>query len=153
VDEVCPATLLFGGCNGVANASRTRGGDVGTRLTLGLVGLRGLRGLRPPARPCGADLFDRTGVTVGGETDLYSEERRRVNYDTAMKSWNTHRGFQTISSCSSSEEDSPSTSLNTSPTGSVVSVLASSSSECRSSAAERDLVFKAAPVPPMFVTS
>jgi hypothetical protein len=38
---------------------------------LGLVGLRGLRGLKPPARPCGVDLFDRTGETVGGDIGLH----------------------------------------------------------------------------------
>ena len=63
--EVCP---VVGGC---VNTSELRGGDVEPMPMFGLVGLRGLRGLMPPVRPCGVDLFDRTGVTVGGDTGLY----------------------------------------------------------------------------------
>jgi hypothetical protein len=47
---------------------------------LDLIGLRGLRGLSLPARRCGVDLFDRTGVDVGGDVDLHEGERCLVSH-------------------------------------------------------------------------
>ena len=73
--EVCPAILLLGGWDDDADASGTRGGDVVTMPMFGLVGLRGLKGLKPRARPCGVDLLDRTGETVGRDIDLHKEGR------------------------------------------------------------------------------
>ena len=78
--EICPATLLLDGCDDDADTSGGRGGDVVAMLMLSLVGLRGLRGLKPPVRPCGVDLLDRIGETVGGD-DLHREGRCRVNHD------------------------------------------------------------------------
>jgi hypothetical protein len=80
VPDICPATLLLDGCDDDADTSGARGGDVVAMPMLGLVGLRGLRGLKPPARPCGVDLLDRIGETVGGD-DLHKEGRSRVNHD------------------------------------------------------------------------
>src|SRR6266403_2797859 len=65
----------------------------------------------------------------------------------------TYRGCQTISSCSSSDEDISSTSLNTSPTGSVVSVLASSSSDGLLSAAKQGSTVGPTSVPSPRVSS
>lgn len=78
VPEVCPVTMLF---DGNVKVSGARGGDVEPMPRLGLVGLRGLSGLRPPVRPCGVDMLDRTGVTVGGDMDLRKES---INYDKIM---------------------------------------------------------------------
>ncbi len=35
--------------------------------------LRGLNGLKPRVQPCGVDLLDRTGETVGRDIDLHKE--------------------------------------------------------------------------------
>ena len=64
--EACPVVL-----SGCVNTSEPCRSDVEPMPMLGLIGLRGLRGLMPPARPCGVDLFDTTGVTVGGDTGLH----------------------------------------------------------------------------------
>ena len=66
-------TLLLGGGDDEVDTSGARGGNVVAMPMLGLVGLRGLRGLKPPARPCGVDLLDRTGETMGGDVDLHKE--------------------------------------------------------------------------------
>ena len=62
----------FRGCDDDADTLGARGGDVVAMPMLGLVGLRGLRELKPPAQPCGVDLLDKTGETVGGD-DLHKE--------------------------------------------------------------------------------